>query len=701
MGARLMRIRIFNLCNWFAFPRRRAASEFSRGFQPAGRSESIPASRQRRMNPPQRPAPERRMNPPQRPAPERRMNPPQRPAPERDSIVADATWKTNHERRGLKPCLYPHFDAFLARGCGLRTLTLISRKIVGNDKGLKPTAKFRRRYAAEKRLHKSQNLTRSSIFDLQSPTLGPRSSILSLVFRVLPVFVFAILTFSPCAFAQFRTTSRQVSSEAQGSRADQLPLSGRSGQTGSVTATQTPTPGTTTSVNTINPTVQTQGPFSGSVWGAARAAFSGRLSLREAVARGIDFNLGEVGLTNAVAESRAQRKIVRSALLPSISGYLSETVQQINLGATGFSFDQRIAQLIPGLSIPTVVGPFNYYDLRATLTQKVMDVTAWKNYGSAKSIVRANEETAEDAEDLVALAVGGAYLQVIAAKARLDATRAQLETAEALYRQAIEQRSAGVIAQTDLKRAQIQALTGRQRMITLQNDLAKQKINLARLTGLPPNEFYDTTDLVPFSPAPPMGLAEALRYAMEYRSDLRAAEAQVRAAEKTLSAARAERIPSFSIYADYGVIGKNPSQSHGTFTVVGTLSFPIWLGGRISGDIEQAKAALAQRRAELEDIRGQIEREVRNAYLDMQAAASQVEVALKNVQTSTQNLELSRQRFDAGVSDNVEVVRSQEDVANAKFDHINSLFSHNLSKLSLARAIGLAAERLPLFLRIQ
>ena len=174
--------------------------------------------------------------------------------------------------------------------------------------------------------------------------------------------------------------------------------------------------------------------------------------------------------------------------------------------------------------------------------------------------MRANEETAEDAADLVALAVGGAYLQVIAAKARLDASRAQLEIAEALYRQALEQRQAGVIAQTDLNRAQIQAFTGRQRMVTLQNDLAKQKIDLARLTGLPPNEYYETTDLVPFSPAPPMGLVEALRYAMEYRSDLRAAEAQVRAAEKTLSAARAERIPSFSIYADYGVLGKNPSR---------------------------------------------------------------------------------------------------------------------------------------------
>ncbi len=406
-------------------------------------------------------------------------------------------------------------------------------------------------------------------------------------------------------------------------------------------------------------------------------------------------------MANAVREARGQRKVVRSALLPNLSGYMSETVQQINLGATGFSFDQQIGQLVPGLSIPSVVGPFNFFDLRATLNQKVIDITAWKNYGTAKALVRASEETAEDADDLVALAVGGAYLQVIAAKARLDATRAQLETANALYDQALQQRRSGVIAQTDVNRAEIQALTEQQRIVTLQNDLAKQKINLARLTGLPPNEMYDITDSVPFSPPPPITLDQALRQAFERRADLKAAREQVRAAEKALSATRAQRLPSFSLYADYGVIGKNPSRSHGTFAVVGTLSFPIWQGGRISGEIEQAKAALAQRRAELEDITGQIEQEVRHAFLDMQASASQVEVARKNIQTARQNLDLTRQRFDAGVSDNVEVVRSQEALAIAQLDYIDSLFAHNVAKLSLARAIGRAVENLPQFLRMQ
>jgi outer membrane protein TolC len=511
--------------------------------------------------------------------------------------------------------------------------------------------------------------------------------------ELIIIFAFAILALSPCALAQAEPAGGQAVTTRR-AQAIQLPLSGRAGQPGSATATQVPTPGTTTSVNTINPRVDATGSFAGS---AANLPFTGQLSLREAVDRGIEFNLGAVGLTNAVREARGQRAVVRSALLPNLNGYLSETVRQENLRALGL----RLNQPIPFFTLPTVVGPFNFFDLRATLTQTVIDVTAWKNYGAAKEIVRANEQSVEDARDLIVLAVGGAYLQVIAAKARVDAGRAQLETANALYQQAQQQRDAGVIAQTDLNRAQIQALTEQQRLITLQNDLAKQKINLARLTGLEPNDQFDISDLAPFSPPPPMGLDEALRLAFEQRSDLKAAKAQVRAAEKARAAARAERLPSFSIYADYGVIGTNPSQSHGTFSVVGALSFPIWQGGRIKGEIQQAEAALAQRRAELEDIRGEIESDVRNAFLDLQAAASQVEVARKNIQIARQNLDLSRQRFDAGVSDNVEVVRSQESVATAQLDYINSLFAHNVAKLSLARAIGCAAESLPAFLTMR
>jgi outer membrane protein TolC len=474
-------------------------------------------------------------------------------------------------------------------------------------------------------------------------------------------------------------------------QASPLPLSGRSSQNGSVATGQAAIPGTTTSVNTINPTVQVSGPYALSASSIGQIPFSGQLSLSEAIRRGLGYNLGAIGSTEAVRQAHGQSRVARSTLLPNLNGNLIETVKQADLAAQGIRLKS------PGLAaaLPTVVGPFNYFDLRATLTQNIVDLTAINNYRSANEILRANQLSAQDSRDLVVLAVGGAYLQVIAAKARVESARAQLETAKALYQQNLEQRGVGVVAQIDVNRSEVQMLTQQQRLTSLQNDFAKQKINLARLTGLPPTDQYEITDEVPFTGAPAMRVDEALQHAFAQRWDLRAAEAQVRAAERTRSAARAERLPSLDVSSDYGAIGTNPAQSHGTFTAVATLRFPIWRGGRTEGDIEEATASLAQRRAELEDAKAQIESDVRNAYLDLQAAASQVEVAQKNREVTRQSLALTRQRFEAGVTDNVEVVESEEAVASADLDYINAVFAHNLAKLSLARAMGRAEESLP------
>src|SRR5262249_10835408 len=157
------------------------------------------------------------------------------------------------------------------------------------------------------------------------------------------------------------------------------------------------------------------------------------------------------------------------------------------------------------------------------------DRTALYNYRSAAETLRANQLWDEDARDLVVLAVGGAYLQVISAAARVESARSQLETADALYKQTLQERQVGLVAQTDVNRSEIQALTQRQRLVSLENDLAKLKINLARLTGLPPGTPYELSTDIPFSPAVPITLEDALKLALEQRPDLRAAEAQVRA----------------------------------------------------------------------------------------------------------------------------------------------------------------------------
>jgi outer membrane protein TolC len=505
--------------------------------------------------------------------------------------------------------------------------------------------------------------------------------------------IFIFLAVAPSACAQFLGAASPASTGT--SSATMLPASGRNNEAGSVSAPEQPVPGTTTSVNTLNTSVQISGPFSGSTPSTTDMPFSGRLSLQDALRRGLAHNMGAVGLKQTVRQNHAQITAARAALLPNIGGSLNETVEQIDLATFGFRF------AVPGFNIPTVVGPFNYYTLQTTLSQTIANLTAIDNYRAARATSRASQYSLDDARDLITLAVGGAYLQTLAAQARLDASQAQLDTANAVFHQSTEQHEEGVLGRLSVDQNQVRSLTQQQQLITLRNDLAKQKINLARLTGLPPTADYQLMDSFPFSPAPVQSVDDAIAQAKRQRSDLRAAEAQVEAATRALSAARAERLPSVGVSADYELIGTNPARSRQTYSAVGTVNIPIWQGGRVGSDIAQAEAVLAQRQAELQDTRGEVEAEVRQVFLDLEAAAGQVEVARTNLRVAQETLEMTRARMEAGVVNTLEVVQSQQTVASAQLDLIDSIFAHNLAKLSLARALGHASEQLPNLLKSQ
>jgi outer membrane protein TolC len=502
-----------------------------------------------------------------------------------------------------------------------------------------------------------------------------------------------IVCLGTCAAAQAPSQSGQ----SQHTLATPLPLSGRGGQNGSVTAVEAPIAGTTNSVTTINPSVQVQGPYAGSSSSTANLPFSGKLSLRDAIQRGLSYNLGAAGQNRAVRQAQGQTQIARSALLPNVSGYLAETLNQVNLAAEGV----KIHIPIPGFSFPTIVGPYNNIDLRGSVSQSVVDLTAINNYRSSNELYRAAQFSAQDAREAVVLAVCGSYLQILATTERVKSAHAQLDTATALYQQTLEERQVGVAPQIDVDRSEVEELTQQQRVISLETELAKERIALARMTGLPTGAEYDLTDDVPFAAAPQLDLDTAIHQALERRSDIKAAEAQVRAAEHALTAARDERMPSLTVNGNYGAIGTNPAQASATFSAAATLNIPIWQGGRTEGDIHQAEAVLAQRQAELEDLKGQAESDVRNAYLDLQAAANQVKLAQRNLQVTKETLDLTRQRFDAGVTDNVEVVQAQESLTSAELDQINSIFAHNVAKLSLARSIASAADNLQQFLDLK
>jgi len=439
-----------------------------------------------------------------------------------------------------------------------------------------------------------------------------------------------------------------------------------------------------------------QAQFQGSVATGVASPTPLTLTFQNAIERGLRTNLGLLLSGQASEASRGERLRSLSSLLPQVTGQISENNEQIDLPSHGIDF-----HLPGGFNTPTVVGPFHYTDARAYASFSVFDYGLRKSYRAAQESERAARLSFKDARDLVVQSVANAYLLVIAGSSRVQALRAQVETDQAIYDRTADQHRAGTTAAIDVLRSHVELQQEQQQLIAQNNQVAKDKLALGRVIGLPQGQQFMIADTEPYSPLAAMTPDQALRIAYHERADFESAKASVRAAEDTVSAARAERYPNVGVDADYGDIGSTPASSNGTFTFQIAAKFNIFDGGRISGDIIQARAALKQRQDELADLRGQIDYQVRAALLDIQSAADQVAVARNNLDLANQTLTQAQDRFASGVTDTIEVVQAQGSVAVANDNLIAALYAHNLAKVELARALGSTEQRIQKFMEVK
>jgi outer membrane protein TolC len=433
----------------------------------------------------------------------------------------------------------------------------------------------------------------------------------------------------------------------------------------------------------------TQGPFGGSVPEGKATSEVLPLSFSEAIDRGLRNNLGLLLQSDNSLAARGQRWTELSNLLPNVSAGLTANVLQTNLQAEGLRF--------PGF--PTIIGPYGFFDARVYLKQSLVDIHSFDRERGAAVNEKAAAYSYQDARNMVVLAVGNAYLVSLAGAARVETAQAQDQTAQALYDKASDQLKAGVIPAIDALRAQVELQARHQQLISARNDYAKQKLTLARVIGLPPGQEFKLTEQAPYAPFVPMGIEQSLQRAYATRPDYLAATQKVRAAEYFRKATTAEYFPSLGISADYGDIGINPNNSHGTFTASGTLRIPIFLGGKVHADALQGDAALHQARQQLEDLRGNIDFQVRTALLDLSSAADEVEVARSSVDLAQQTLTQAKDRFSAGVTDNLELIQAQEALASANENYISSLYAHNVAKIALVYSMGYAEQGVKQYLQ--
>ncbi len=404
------------------------------------------------------------------------------------------------------------------------------------------------------------------------------------------------------------------------------------------------------------------------------------LTLDDAIARGLRNNLGLILSTTDIGSSRGQRLQDLQQLLPTINGQASIEVEQVNLAAFGLKF--------PGLN--PIIGPYQVVDFRAYLTQSVLNLQTIQNFIAAGHNVNAARLTAEDARGIVVYTVGNAYLICIADQARITAVEAELATARVTLDQAVASHDAGVSPRIDVLRAQVDYQNEEQTLISAKNQLDKDKISLARTIGLPLGQAFRVVTEVPYAPLNDVDAEQAFQQALKTRKNLASLEEKVRAGEASKKAATASQYPSANISGDYGDIGSTPGHSHGTFTATGEVRAPILQIAQTRGLEAVADAQYEQARAQLADQAQQVNADIRSSLLDIQAAAKLVQATRSNVDLANEALSEAQQRFRAGVSDNLPVSQAQAQSEQANDQYISALYQHNVAKLSLARAIGVA-----------
>ncbi len=481
----------------------------------------------------------------------------------------------------------------------------------------------------------------------------------------------SVLAIAESAFAQAGAPVGQTGSAAQsGNSGSALP------STGSLQITPAPQTGGTS--------------FLGSVPQGKATGTAIPLTLAGAISRGLKANLGLLTSQQSDVEVRAQRLRALAELLPNINGQLSMTEQQLNLQSLGF-----IVNVPPsaGFQIPKIVGPYSYQSALANATVPLFDYSSISNLRSARQNEKASILSVKNARDLVVQAVGDAYLQIIADTARITATQAEIEADQAVYTNAERRHNAGTAIGIDVLRSQVELKQRQQQLVAVTNQFEKDKLTLGRVIGLPTGQDFTVADPSPSVPLAAITLDEALQKAYANRPDLQAAQARMKGAEFALAAARAERYPTLTASGFYGDEGlRLLNNSHGVFNATGSINFNIFDGGRIRADIQTSMAELQNRRNEYENLRAQVDYEVRNALLDLKSSSEQVNVAQSNVQLANQTLQQSRDRFAAGVTNTVEVVQAQQSVADANENLISAQYQYNVAKVSLSRALGVAEE---------
>ena len=414
-----------------------------------------------------------------------------------------------------------------------------------------------------------------------------------------------------------------------------------------------------------------------------------RLTLEQAVATALKQNTTAQVAVLTAAQSEQDRKIALSELLPQASFDVQDQWQRQNLRAFfGGSSPFGNSGFPGGAVLPGHVGPYNIFSTGPSFSGQVFDLTLFRRYQASKNTANASKEDSFSTREQVILLVVSQYIGTLRSAADVLASQSRVELAQALYDQAADLQKEGVGTGIDTLRANVELQNENQRLLEAQATLATSVFGLSRLLNLDPRQKVELADALGFFDTPQPEVEASIEEGLAARHEWKALEEQLRAADLEKKAASAARLPSLHFSGNWAELGTYPDNVIPTYTYTGSVSVPLFTGGRIRAQMVRADLDIQKLHQQQADLRNQIALDVKTALINLDSARNQVRVANLGVQLSKEEVDQARDRFKAGVANNIEVIQAQDSLARANDNQIAALYRFNQGRADLARSVG-------------
>lgn len=405
------------------------------------------------------------------------------------------------------------------------------------------------------------------------------------------------------------------------------------------------------------------------------APLRGTISVDEAVKRALERNHDILAARQNIESAEGQKKQALQRYLPSLDA--SADYRR--------SFDNNF--FLQG-STPIPTNPDNY-SVNYGLQQNLVDWQAYKSIQAAGKNVSANKyDYAQGRADLV-LAAKQQYYALLRAQLLAEVADSALVVSEQELKRVESLFELGMVARGDVLKAKVRVSQSKLDVITSRNTVVLERASLARLVGQDPNDdLAAARDITP-TPAE-VDSAAVYNEALANRSDLKAAEAALAAANASVGAAKAGYYPTLRG-------GFNYAHSDTTFTLAGersrtgflSLNVPIFssLYGT-KGAIQQNQAAANQQRYAYDKKRLDVQVEVRNSVSTALQANEGLTVAIDQVESAREDLKLSQEKYNVGSGTILDLIDSQVALQRARSNYVNALTLVRIAEASLERVRG-------------